>query len=55
MHALRHRTIKFGKFGQIGLVLALATVLAMPLGACGRKGAPQAPPGSTYPQSYPSY
>ena len=40
---------------KLGLVVALAAVLAMPLGACGRKGAPEAPPGSTFPQNYPGY
>ncbi|MCK5165813.1 MAG: hypothetical protein KAQ66_00795 [Rhodospirillaceae bacterium] len=40
---------------KLGLVVALAAALSMPLSACGRKGAPEAPPGSTYPQNYPSY
>ena len=37
------------------LTLALVTLLmAASLTACGRKGAPEAPPGSTYPSSYPN-
>jgi predicted small lipoprotein YifL len=37
------------------LTLALvAILLTASLSACGRKGAPEAPPGSTYPSSYPN-
>jgi predicted small lipoprotein YifL len=35
----------------IALVLAVA---AASVTACGRKGAPEAPPGSTYPAQYPN-
>lgn len=36
------------------LTFALVAVLmAATLTACGRKGAPEAPPGSTYPSTYP--
>jgi len=30
-------------------------MIAGTLSACGRKGNPEAPPGSTYPREYPSY
>jgi len=40
---------------NLGLLLALIVVLAAPLAACGRKGAPEAPPGNTYPRNYPEY
>jgi len=36
------------------LIVAVALLLvAGSLSACGRKGDPEAPPGSTYPQAYP--
>jgi predicted small lipoprotein YifL len=38
--------------GLAALVLAFGLVLA--LGACGKKGDLEAPPGSTYPHQYPS-
>ena len=38
-----------------GLVLMLVVLgLGLTLGACGKKGAPEHPPGSTYPRDYPS-
>lgn len=39
----------------LGRALIVAFVLAMvsPLGACGRKGSPEYPEGSRYPQEYP--
>lgn len=37
------------------LTMALVAVLVTAsLSACGRKGAPEAPPGSTYPDTYPN-
>jgi len=37
------------------LIVAVALLLvAGSLSACGRKGDPDAPPGSTYPRSYPN-
>lgn len=37
------------------LTVALVAVLMVAsLTACGRKGAPEAPPGSTYPSQYPN-
>jgi len=37
------------------LTIALVTLLmAASLTACGRKGAPEAPPGSEYPAQYPN-
>jgi len=37
------------------LIVAMAMLMiAGSLSACGRKGAPEAPPGSTYPRSYPN-
>jgi len=37
------------------LTVAMVVVLmAASLTACGRKGAPEAPPGSTYPAPYPN-
>ena len=35
------------------IMLALAVMLALPLAACGRKGNPEPPEGSTYPRDYP--
>ncbi len=36
------------------MILALAAMLALPaLASCGRKGPPEPPEGSTYPQQYP--
>lgn len=32
----------------------VAILLTASLSACGRKGAPEAPPGSTYPSTYPN-
>jgi len=38
-----------------GLILVLVFLgLGLTLGACGKKGAPEPPPGSTYPREYPS-
>lgn len=34
--------------------LAVVVALALAPSACGRKGAPEAPPGSDYPRTYPS-
>ena len=36
------------------LLIALVLGLAAPIAACGRKSAPQAPPGSEYPKKYPT-
>ena len=37
------------------LTIAVAVLMmAATLTACGRKGDPEAPPGSTYPRDYPS-
>lgn len=36
------------------LVVLLLVALVAPLAACGRKGAPVPPPGSTYPREYPT-
>jgi len=37
------------------LMLALAMLMIVgSLSACGRKGDPEAPPGSTYPRTYPN-
>jgi len=38
------------------LAFALLLLLALPLAACGKKGAPEPPPGekNTYPRTYPS-
>lgn len=37
------------------LIVAMAMLMiAASLSACGRKGDPEAPPGSTYPQAYPN-
>ncbi|CAA7621301.1 lipoprotein [Magnetospirillum sp. SS-4] len=35
------------------LSLVLAATLALSVAACGRKGNPEAPEGSTYPRDYP--
>lgn len=40
---------------RIVLILALAAALAMPVSACGRKGKPEAPPGSDFPRTYPTW
>lgn len=36
------------------LILMVIIGLLAPLGACGRKGALQPPPGSDYPREYPT-
>lgn len=36
------------------LILLVIIGLVAPLGACGRKGSLQPPPGSTYPREYPT-
>ena len=36
------------------LVIALVLGLVAPIAACGRKSAPQAPPGTEYPRQYPT-
>ena len=41
------RTIRFAVLAL--LIVAMGSVVS----ACGRKGAPEVPPGSTYPGSYP--
>ncbi len=38
---------------RILLSLMLALMVALPLGACGRKGNPEPPDGTTYPRDYP--
>jgi predicted small lipoprotein YifL len=35
------------------IILSLAVMLVLPLAACGRKGGPESPEGSTYPRDYP--
>lgn len=47
--------MSFSRSGRRRLmILALATALALPaLTSCGRKGSPEPPEGSTYPQQYP--
>lgn len=40
-------------WGVRGVILVCAFVALASLGACGRKGSPQAPGGATYPQQYP--
>jgi len=44
---------RFGLTRFLTVAVALLMV-AGALSACGRKGAPEAPPGSTYPSTYPS-
>jgi predicted small lipoprotein YifL len=39
---------------RIVLILLLASIVVLPLAACGKKAAPLPPPGSTYPQRYPA-
>jgi predicted small lipoprotein YifL len=39
---------------RIVVILALIAALALPAAACGRKGKPEAPPGSDFPRTYPS-
>ena len=36
------------------LVIALVLGLVAPIAACGRKSAPQPPPGTEYPRQYPT-
>jgi predicted small lipoprotein YifL len=36
------------------LVALLLAVSVLPAAACGRKGAPEPPPGAEYPRTYPS-
>jgi predicted small lipoprotein YifL len=36
------------------LLALLLTGLVLPAAACGRKGAPEPPPGADYPRTYPS-
>lgn len=38
----------------VSLTLVLVGLMAAGLSACGRKGALEAPDGSTYPQEYPT-
>lgn len=38
---------------RIAVLILLMAMTALPLSACGRKGDPEAPPGSTYPAQYP--
>lgn len=35
-------------------MIGLGALLLAPLGACGRRSAPKAPEGSTYPREYPT-
>lgn len=37
-----------------GLVVLVAAGLVIAVGGCGRKGAPERPPGSDYPRPYPT-
>ncbi len=39
---------------RIVLILTLVAALALSVSACGRKGKPEAPPGSDYPRTYPT-
>lgn len=39
---------------RVVLIVALVAAIALPVGACGRKGKPEAPPGSTFPRTYPT-
>jgi predicted small lipoprotein YifL len=39
---------------RIALIVALVAALALSVGACGRKGKPEEPPGSTFPRTYPT-
>lgn len=39
---------------RIVLILALAAALVLPMSGCGRKGKPEAPPGSDFPRTYPT-
>lgn len=38
---------------RVIVLMLIALLAASSLGACGRKGAPEAPPGTTYPSQYP--
>ncbi len=40
--------------GRLLVLLAVVVALAAPLAACGKRGANQAPDGSTFPRQYPS-
>ena len=54
--ASHHREAMFARHRFTGITLfALLFALALPLTGCGRKGAPNPPPGvpDTYPRSYP--
>jgi len=35
------------------LVISIALAVVLSVSACGRKGAPEKPPGSDYPRQYP--
>ena len=47
------RTVRAHPARQL-LLFAFIAALALPLACCGRKGAPEPPPGADYPRSYPS-
>jgi predicted small lipoprotein YifL len=47
------RTVLKGAGGRLLILLLLAAV-ALPVAGCGRKGAPEPPPGADYPRTYPS-
>jgi hypothetical protein len=54
--ASHHREAMFARHRFTGITLfALLFALALPLTGCGKKGAPNPPPGvpDTYPRSYP--
>ncbi len=40
---------------RLAMVLLVVFGVAMATAACGRKGAPEAPPGSDYPKVYPAW
>lgn len=39
---------------RLVVAVILAVSVAGPLAACGKKGSPEAPPGSEYPRQYPA-
>lgn len=41
-------------FRRLALALVASVVLALPLAACGKKGGPERPEGSTFPRQYPN-
>ncbi len=39
---------------RLALLALLMAALPLAVGSCGRKGAPEPPPGADYPRTYPS-